>query len=252
MMPATKSAISFGLVHIPVSLNPVITNNDTRFNLLHKKCENRIKYQKYCPHCHKEVNTTEIVKGYEFGNSEYVTLENEDFENIKSKNDKLIEIISFVDLKEIDPIYFERSYYLQADAKNKAFGLFKTALKKQNKIAIAKTVLGNKSYYVILRSANNNIVMSTLYYEEEIKQGETHYNPEFSKQEMALALQLIDSMSGKFEPDKYHDEYQNKLKQAIEDKIDGKKIKPVKERETKTINDLMTALQESLKNKRTA
>ena len=251
-MALFKSAISFGLVHIPVKMNPVITNNDTTFNMLHKKCESRIKYQKYCPHCKEEVKQHDIIKGYEYAVDEYITMSEEDFENIKTTNDKLIEIISFVDLDEIDPIYFERSYYLMTDAKNKAFGLFKNALKKQNKVAIAKTVLGSKSYYVILRFGNNNIIMSTLYYEEEIKEVEPLVSENYTKQEMDLAIKLIDSMTDKFKPDTYHDEYQNKLHEAIEQKIEGKEIKPVKQKKQRTINDLMTALEESIKSNRTA
>ena len=246
-----KSAISFGLVHIPVMMNPVISNNDTHFNMLHKKCEERIKYQKYCPHCKKEVNGSDIVKGYEFSTNEYIAMEDQDFEKIKSKNDKLIEIIAFANLDEIDPIYFEKSYYLMADTKNKAFGLFKEALRKQNKVAIAKTVLGSKSYYVILRFGNDNIIMSTLYYQEEIKEVEKVTNESYTKQELDLAIKLIDSMTDKFKPETYADEYQDKLKNAIEQKIDGKEIQPVKEKGQRTINDLMTALQESIKSRRT-
>ena len=251
-MALYKTAISFGLVHIPVKLNPVITNNDTSFNLLHKKCETRIKYQKYCPHCKKEVMQTDIIKGYEYNSNEYVTIDNTELEKIKTKNDKLIEIIAFVDLESVDPLYFEKSYYLETDTKNKAFGLFKKALEMQSKVAIAKTVLGSKNYYVIIRFGVDNIIMSTLYYKEELKQIETVTNEEYSEKEVELALKLIESMSGEFKPEEYIDEYQNKLKSALEDKIAGREIKPLKESEPRKITDLMSALQESLKKKKVA
>ena len=246
-VPGYKSAISFGLVHIPVSLNPVISNNDTSFNMLHKDCLKRVKYKKYCYTCDEEVKNDDLVKGYRYAPDNYVTFDDEDFEKLKTENDRTIEIISFVDLKEIDPIYFEKSYYLVTDGKNRAFSLFKAALKSQNKVAIAKTVLGNKSYYVILRFGGNNIIMSTLFFEEEIRLFEDTDDETFTKKEMDLAAELINNMTGKFRPEEYSDEYQNKIKEAIEKKIEGKEIKKVKSKKTKNITDLMSALEESLK-----
>jgi len=200
-----KSAISFGLVHIPVNLNSVIVNNDTAFNMLHEKCHHRVKYQKYCPHCEEEVKQKDIIRGYKYGTDNYITFEDEEFNSLKTENDKKIEIIAFVDLKEIDPIYFEKSYYLMTDTKNKAFSLFKAALKSQDKVAIAKTVLGNKSYYVILRFGIDKLIMTTLFFEEEIKEVENQSEENFTKQEMDLAIKLIDSMSDKFKPETYND-----------------------------------------------
>ena len=247
-----KSAITFGLVHIPVSLNPVITNNDTSFNMLHKKCEQRIKYQKYCPHCKKEVKQNEIIKGYEYMDKEFITLSDEEMKKLKSNNDKIIEIISFVNLKEIDPIYFEKSYYLMADIKNKAYSLFKEALKKENKVALAKTVLGNKFYYCLVRFGHNTLIMNTLYFNEEIKEIETRMTEEFTKKEMDLAVKLINEMTDSFKPDEYLDEYQNNIKKAIETKVQGKQIKPAKTKRPQSVNDLMAALQKSIKQRKTA
>jgi len=241
-----KSAISFGLVHIPVALNPVINNNDTSFNLLHKKCQNRIKYQKYCPTCDEEIEQKDLVKAYRYEGDNYVTFDEEDFDKLKSENDKTIEIISFVNKEEIDPIYFEKSYYL-VTTKNKAFSLFKQALEKTKKIAIAKTVLGNKTYFCTLRFGHDHIIMTTLYYEEEIKEVEHIPKEAFTKKEMDLAIKLIDSMADKFKPENYHDDYQNKIKEAIEIKIAGKEIKPAKGKKKSNIGDLMTALELSIK-----
>lgn len=244
-----KTAISFGLVNIPVTLNPVIKDNDTSFNMLHKKCGERVKYIKYCPHCDEEVQMKDLVKGYEYAEDNYVTFDEKDFDKLKSDEDKTIEIIAFVNLKEIDPIYFEKSYYLKTQEKSKAFSLFKRALQKQGKVAIAKTVLGNKSYYAILRFGNDNIIMSTLFYEEEIRLDEEHVEEKFSQKEMDLALKLIDSMTGKFEPEKYHDEYQDKIKEAIDKKVNGKEIPKTKTKKRESVKDLMEALEKSIKKK---
>lgn len=243
-----KTSISFGLVNIPVQINPIIKNNDISFNQLHKKCGSRIKYVKYCPHCKKEVKQTDIVKGYEYEDNEYVTLSNEEFDNLKSEDEKTIEVVGFVDLKEIDPVYFEKSYVVETNSKSKAYTLFKDALLKTKKVALAKTVIGSKFYYVILRLGENIILMNTLYFYEEVNIPEATMDIKYTKKELDLAIELINSLNMKFKPEELEDEYQNKIKDAIELKIEGKKLpKPKKKREA-NIKDLMTALEMSLKN----
>ncbi|NLL02239.1 MAG: Ku protein [Mollicutes bacterium] len=244
----TKKAISFGLVHIPIDLNPIIINNDTAFNQLHKKCGSRIKYQKICPHCKEEVKSKDIIKGYEYSEDNYVTFEDKDFEKLKLSNDTPIEIISFVDMKEVDPIYFEKSYHLKTSkTSSKAFELFKTALKKEGKVALAKTVIGTKFYYCLIRFEKNNLILNTLYFDEEINLENDKFEEKFSKEEIELAAKLIKAMVGKFEPHKYKDEYQDKIKDAIEQKISGEEIKAIKTKPQKSVNDLMKALKMSLK-----
>lgn len=250
-MALFKTAITFGLVNIPVRLNPVIKNNDTSFNYLHKTCLNRVNYIKYCPHCKKDVKNKDLIKGYEYSDDKYVTFDDEDFEKLKSNEDKSIDIISFVNFSEIDPIYFEKSYSLKIEGKSsKAFSLFKEALKKSKKVAIAKTVLGSKSYYVVLRFGEDNIIMTTLYYDEEINIDKEKVDNKFTDKEMDLALKLIDSMSDKFEASKYKDDYQDKIKEAIDKKIEGKTIKQAKSKKKTTINNLMEALEKSLKDQK--
>ena len=248
MIILKKTSISFGLVNIPVQINPIIKNNDISFNQLHKKCGARIKYVKYCPHCKKEVKQTDIVKGYEYEDNEYITLTNEEFDNLKSEDEKTIEVVGFVDLKEIDPVYFEKSYVVETNSKSKAYTLFKDALLKTKKVALAKTVIGTKFYYVVLRLSENMIVMNTLYFFEEVNMPEAATDTKYTKKELDLAIELVNSLNMKFKPEELEDEYQNKIKDAIDLKIEGKNIKkPKKKRET-NIKDLMTALEMSLKN----
>ena len=248
MIILKKTSISFGLVNIPVQINPIIKNNDISFNQLHKKCGARIKYVKYCPHCKKEVKQTDIVKGYEYEDNEYITLTNEEFDNLKSEDEKTIEVVGFVDLREIDPVYFEKSYVVETNSKSKAYTLFKDALLKTKKVALAKTVIGTKFYYVVLRLSENMIVMNTLYFFEEVNMPEANIDTKYTKKELDLAIELVNSLNMKFKPEELEDEYQNKIKDAIDLKIEGKNIKkPKKKRET-NIKDLMTALEMSLKN----
>lgn len=246
-MPNIHSNISFALVNIPVVMNPIIKNNDTSFNQLHEKCLHRIQYIKYCPHCKKDVKEQEIIKGYEYEKDNYLIFEKDELNKLKPENEKEIDVVAFVNINEIDPVYFEKSYILETENKSKAYLLFYEALKKTNKVALAKTVIGSKFYYCILRFADFGIVMTTLYFDEEVSVPEEDLKSKTNPKELDLAIQLIDSLSAKFEPEKYKDEYQDNIKKAIDDKLDGKEIKEVKRKPKEQVNDLLEALEKSLK-----
>lgn len=248
-MPNIHSSINFALVNIPVTMNPIIRNNDTSFNQLHEKCGHRINYVKYCPKCKVKIKEQEIIKGYEYEPDKYIVFKKEELDKLKPEQEKEIDIISFIPLKDIDPIYFEKSYDLDASGKGRAYFLFCEALKKCNLVALAKTVIGNKFYYCILRFNNQNIILTTLYFEEEINTNKDETNFKIDEKELDLAIKIITSLKGKFEPSKYKDEYQDNLKKAIDDKMDGKKIKGKRKTNKKKINDLMEALEKSLKDK---
>ena len=243
-----KTSISFGLVNIPVEINPVIKNNDISFNQLHKKCLSRIRYVKYCPHCKKEVKQSDIIRGYEYKNDEYLTLTNEEFNKLKSEDEKVIEIVGFLNLSEVDPIYFEKSYQIKTSNKSKSFSLFKEALNKTKKVALAKTVIGTKFYYVLIRLMNDELIMNTLYFDEEVILADEIADAKFTKKELDLAVELINSLKIKFKPEDYRDEYQEKVKDALKQKEKGKAVKKPKARNTRNIKDLMTALEMSLRN----
>ena len=249
-MPNIHSNISFALVNIPVIMNPVIKNNDTSFNQLHKKCENRIRYLKYCPYCKENLKETDIIKGYEFEKGEYLTFDKSELNKLKLDNEKEIDVISFVLLNDIDPCYFEKSYLLETEHKSKAYYLFCEALKKTKRVALAKTIIGTKFYYCILRFTEFGIILTTLYFDEEVKLSDKFAVGKVNAKELDLAIKLIDSLKGKFEPEKYKDEYKERIKKAIDDKLDGKTIKTSKKKTTRQVNDLMKALEKSLKIKK--
>jgi len=248
-MANMHSNINFALVNIPIVINPIIRNNDTSFNQLHEKCGHRINYVKYCPKCKVKIKETDIIKGYEYEQDKYVVFKKEELNKLKPENEKEIDIISFIPLKEIDPIYFEKSYDVDAEGKGKAYFLFCEALKKTNLVALAKTVIGNKFYYCILRFNKDNIILTTLYFEEEVNIKKDESNIKINEKELDLAIKLITSLKGKFEPEKYKDEYQDNIKEAIESKLEGKSVKAKKKTNKKQINDLMEALEKSLKQK---
>lgn len=247
-MANMKFNINFALVNIPVLLNPIIKNNDTSFNQLHEKCGTRINYVKYCPKCKTNLKENNIIKGIQYDQNKYIVFKKDELNKLKPENDHEIDIISFIPLKDIDPIYFEKSYDINPEGKGKAYYLFCEALKKTNLVALAKTVIGTKFYYSILRFNKDNIILTTLYFDEEVNIIKDENNYKINQKELDLAIKLITSLKGKFEPEKYKDEYQDNIKKAINTKIDGKSIKATKKKNRKQISDLMEALEKSLKN----
>lgn len=243
-----KSNISFGLVNIPVVYNPIIKNNDTSFNQLHKKCLHRINYQKYCPHCKKIVKETDLIKGYEYEKDQYVTFTKEELNNMQIDSKDSIEILSFVPANEIDPYYLEKSYCLTPPKKSKSYSLFLEVLKKSKKIAVAKTSISSKFYYCLLRFLDDKILMTTLFFDEEVNMPPSPETVSFTKKELELATKLVEQLSGHFSPKEYLDDYQNQIKKSINAKINGKPITKKKRSSKNTIKDLVTSLQESLTN----
>lgn len=244
-----QTNISFGLVNIPVVLNSAIKDNNVTFNLLHKKCDTRLEFIRYCPHCETKVKAADIVKGYEYKENSYITFTNEEFNKLKSDNEKTIEIISFVNINEIDPVYYDKSYVLTPNKSTKAFELLKEVLRQSKKVAIAKTYIHNRLYYVVIRFGYQNILLNTLYYEEEVKLQKEKLKKEYTAEELKMALNLVLNLTDKFKPETYKDEYQNRIKDAIDKKMHGEKIKKVKNKKTKSIDDLYKALEASLKGK---
>lgn len=247
-----KASISFGLVYIPVKLHAAIKPNEIGFNMLEKETKSRIKYKKTCVDCDgREVKQEDIVKGYEYEDDKYVIFTDEDFEKIKSTKDKNITIERFVELNEIDPIYFDRAYYVEPTGGERAFLLLLKAMEEGGKAGIAKTVLGTKETLVVLRAREGKLIINTLYfYDEVVKPSFNVPQSELNSQELNLAKSLLEGMSGRFAADEFKDEYSEKLRAAIAAKIAGKEIEAPEEKKVYNIASLMDALQQSVKNLR--
>lgn len=244
-----KGAITFGLVYIPITLSTSVKENDIGFNLIDKKTMSRVKYKKTCVDCeNKEVKNENIVKGYQYEKDKYVIFTDEDFEKLKSPKDKNITIEQFVNLDEVDPIYFDKSYYVSPQGSDRAFLVLLEAMEKENKAAISKTVLGSKENLLLIRAKNGNMLVNTLFFEEEIQSSPEIKSQKIKREELNLAKTLINQMTKPFKPEKYKDEYNKKVQNAIKKKIAGKKIVSAKNQKepTKVIN-LMEALQKSVK-----
>ena len=248
-MPSFKGAISFGLVYIPISLNVSVKEHDIGFNMIDKKTMSRIKYKKTCVDCdNKEVKKEDIVKGYRYEKDKYVIFTEKDFEKLKTEKDKNIVIQQFVDINEVDPIYFDKTYYVSPTSGEKAFNVFLKAMEKQHKAGLAKSVIGNKETLILIYSINNIMFASTLYFFNEIQKCPERKPVSVQNKELKLAISLIDKMTKPFKPEKFKDEYNEKIKKAIKQKISGKEIIQTKENiEKVNVINLFDALQKSLK-----
>lgn len=244
-----KGAITFGLVYIPVTLSLSIKENNVSFNLLDKKTMSRIKYKKTCVDCdNKEVKNENIVKGYQYEKDKFVLFSDDDFEKLKSQKDKNITIQNFVKLSEVDPIFFDKSYYVNPTGSERAFLVLLKAMEKKNMAGLAKTVLGTKETLILIRASKGNLIASTLFFYEELQQAPTIKEVQIQKKELDLAVTLIEQMTEKFKPEKYKDDYNKKIQDAIKKKIAGKKIISAKKQDVpKNIINIMDALKKSLK-----
>lgn len=241
------------MVSIPIDMYTATQDNDIHFNQLHKGDHSRIRYKKTCAHCGDEVKAGDIVKGYEYDKDHYVIITDEELEKIKTEKEKSIQILNFVKLDEISPVYYEKSYQAMPQAGGeKAYELLRAALMEEGKIAIGKSVLGTKETLMSLIPREEGIIILTMHYASEIKEFQKKYDkPEVSKQEMDMARTLINTMDTDFEPEQYKDEYQIKLRELIETKIAGKEVVAASEepevQEGGKVIDLMDALKASVK-----
>jgi DNA end-binding protein Ku len=248
-----KGAISFGLVHVPVKMFTATEDKDIHFKNIHKACGTPISHVKTCKHCEKEVEYEEIVKGFEYEKGKFVIFNEEELEAIKPDTNKTIQILDFVDLTDIDPIYFQKAYYLSPDmAGGGAYSLLLEAIKQSGKIGIAKISIRSKSSLAAIRAIDNCICMETMYYPDEIRALNLVPNlPEagqVNERELTMAKMLIEQLSAEFEAEKYTDDYRIALTEAIQQKIAGKGIDIVNSPAAERTNviDLMAALQASL------
>lgn len=251
--PIWSGAISFGLVNVPVKLYNTVKKKTVSFHQLRKADGCRIRLKKVCSADGQEVPGDNIVKGYEISPDRYVVISADELETLYPKANRSIEIEDFVQLSEIDPIYYEQSYYLVPDkGAAKAYTLLLTAMRLSGKVAIAKFVLRNKEYLAALRPAGQALSLSTMFFADEIipleeLEGLPAAETEPTKKELAMAQQLIESLAAEFEPQKYHNEYHQRVMDLIERKAEGQDIvaKPAAEEGAKVI-DLMAALEASL------
>jgi DNA end-binding protein Ku len=243
-------AISFGMVSIPVKLYTATQSKDVSFRQLHREDLSRIQQRRWCMAEDREVGYDELVRGYEYAKDQYVVLGDEDFEQLPVPSQHTIELSAFVNTDEIDPIYYEKSYYLEPDeAGVKPFALLIRALEEKGLVAVAKIALRNKEHLCVLRQYGNGIVLETLFYPDEVRvEPEADLSKvKVSDQELRMALSLIEMLEQPFQPEQYEDEYRQALMEMITAKLEGGEVVAAEQpvTEAKPV-DLMAALRASL------
>ncbi len=253
MRPIWKGAISFGLVFVPVKLYAATEQKDIKFNYLHEKCKTPVQYRRYCPTCQADVPMEEIVKGYEYEKGRYVIMKEDDFDKLSGADGgKSIEILDFVDLREIDPVYYEKPYYLApGEGGAKVYELLRRSMGETGKVAVARVVIRNRESLATIRVGDKNVlIMSTMHYPDEIRQAdilpEMNYQINLHDNEVKMAVNLISSLSAEFQPEKYVDTYRQNLMEVIQAKIAGEAVEIPARPETGKVVDLMEALKASI------
>lgn len=251
-MPATvwKGYLSFGLVSFPIRLFAAARPEPVHFHLLHKKDLSRVREVMFCAKEDKPLERSDIVKGYEYEKDHYVVVEPEDLEKIAPPTATVMEILQFVRMEEVDPIYLETSYYVSPEeAVSRPYSLLREAMQQTHYDALAKVAMHGREHIVILRPAEQGIVLHTMYFADELhaaNRPELAKSAKFDKKEIDLAKKLIETLAGPFKPEQYHDEYKKNVEELIEKKRKGQKVVPIRQPKTKPVVDLMQALQQSL------
>jgi len=239
--------ISFGLVSVPVRMFGATESKELRFHFLDKHDLQPIAYDKVRRDTGKHVDDDDIVRGFEVEKGRYVPLDDEDLDRLDVELTKTIDICDFVDLDEIDPIYFRKAYYLAPqDGAEKPYRLLTRALEETGKVAIAKIVIRNKQHLAALRPSNGTLVLETMYYADEVRQPERVGGGRLAKPEVELAKSLVENLSAKFDPNKYDDTYRKELLQLLRTKAKGKELPEPEQEPEGEVVDLMAALRESV------
>lgn len=248
-----KGSISFGLVNIPIKLHTATEDKDIKLRTLHKECHSPIQYEKICPVCKVELKAEDIVRAFEYTKGKFVVLEDKDFEKLKKENEeRAVEIIDFVKMEQIDPIYYDKTYYMSpSEGGVKAYSLLRKALEESSKVGLAKIIIRSKEQLALLRVYENTLVMETIHFPDEVRKTSDVPNvpaeSNVSKKELDTAIMLIDQLTTEFKPEKYNDEYRSALMELIESKRTGQDIvTPTAKDNVSNVTDLMAALQASI------
>src|SRR6266567_433733 len=247
-----SGTISFGLVSIPIRMYSAAASGGVAFNQLHQKCGGRIRQQQICPTCNEVVERSALVKGYEFAKDQYVQFTEEELKALEGEASRMIDIAEFVPLAQVDPIYFEKTYYLGPDkGGEKAYRLLADAMQKAGRVALAKFVMRGKENLVLIRPAREGLMLHTMYFADEIRDfGEVDKGEDAKLKpgEMDLAQRLVRELSSEsFTPEKYTDEYRTRVLEVVEAKVEGKEVTSLAPQAQRTqVIDLMDALKQSL------
>lgn len=247
-----KGSLSFGLVNIPVRLFAATEKKDLKFRYLHAPCHTPLEYQKVCSTCKTEVPWEEIIRGYEYERGLFVVLSEEEINAAAGEKERLIEIQDFIKIEEIDPIFFQNSYYLAPDGPGgRPYSLLREAMLETGKIALATVTLRTKESMAVVRTYKEVLSLSTMFFPDEVRSvrdlPDLPKGMEVREKELVMAKELIENLASSFEPEKYQDSYREKLLNVIQAKVEGKEISVAPSPEREKVVDLLEALQASVK-----
>jgi DNA end-binding protein Ku len=248
-----NGSINFGLVNIPIGLAVAQQRKDVSFRTLHRECGTPIKQKRWCPFHERDVEADELVKGWEFAKGQFVAVEDSDLEAVALQRSQSIDILKFVSIDEVDPIYFDRGYYLapaSAVAQRRPYVLLLRAMKDANVGAVGKFVLWGKENLCLIRPLGDSLALETLYFGEDIRArdeiDEAVQETEVNDPELEMARQLVDSLVDEFDPAEFENEYRNDLRRMLEAKLEGKEITLPEPAAPAPVIDLMDALKQSV------
>jgi DNA end-binding protein Ku len=247
-----KGFVSFGLVSFPIRLQVAAREKSIQFHLLHKKDLSRVKEVYFCQAEDKPLKREDLVKGYEVSKDEYVVIDQADLDKIAPKTAKVMDILQFVKAQEFDPVFLDKSYHAIPDGDViKPYALFREAMKQRGQYAIAKVAMHNREHIVVIRPDGEGLMLHTMFFVNEVQQVQVKMGSQkFSPQELKLAGQLIDTLSAKFDPKKFHDEYQANLQKLIEQKQKGERVTVPKREKPAPVSNILDALRKSLAEKK--
>lgn len=246
-----KGSLSFGLVNIPVRLFSATESRTLKFRHLHAPCHTPLEYQKVCSTCKKEVPWEEIARGYEYEKDHFVVLSEEEIKSAAGEKERLIEITDFVNIEEIDPIFFQNSYYLAPDGPgSRPYALLREAMLESGKIAVATITLRTKESMATVRTFGDALALSTMFFPDEVRSvqelPDIPHGVEIREKELTMAKQLIENLAAPFQPEKYHDNYRAKVIELIQARVEGKEVAVAPSPQKEKVIDLLEALQASV------
>jgi len=254
MQTIWKGSISFGLLNVPVRMSVATARENIRFRTLHKECHTPLTQKRVCPNCNQEVEYENTVRGYEYEDNKFVIISDEDLESIPVRSTKTIEIVDFIKLEEVDPIYYDKTYYLRpGDGGEKPYLILRDAMHKTGRVAMAKVTIRQKEHLALIRIIDNALAIETMFFPNEVRSMEElgidklETNIQIRSEENEMAIKLVENLTAEFNPQKYTDDYREELLKMIRNKIDGEEIKEVATSEPRPqVLDLMEKLRASV------
>jgi DNA end-binding protein Ku len=246
-----KGTLTFGLLAIPIKLYTAARSQRINLHQLHKVCHTRLKQPLFCPHCNRQVDRSEVVKGYEYEKGQYVIVTEEELKKITPRSSSVMELVAFVKQDQIDPIYFDASYFMLPDKEaEKPYTLLLKTLEDSERVGIATVTMHQREYTVFIRPRKNGLTVHTMYYQNEIREvagyGKAEKDVKLKPAEIKLAEQLVESLSTDFKPQQFHDKFQDNLRALVEAKQKGKEVIAEEKPKPARVIDMMEALKRSL------